>query len=135
MRSRWAVAGAMVLAVTLTGCTGGSYSAETAGTLQHGVLAVAQAASANDLAGAQEKLTALERLNNAAFGKGEISRARHDAVAASIANIRADLSHLQDQAEQARLQKQLQQLQQQQQDQQNRNGKGKNGKGDNGGGG
>ncbi|MDL9980988.1 hypothetical protein [Microbacterium candidum] len=134
-RSRWAVAGAVVLAVTLTGCTGGSYSTDTASTLQHGVLAVAQAADANDLAGAKEKLAALERLNNAAFGRGEISRVRHDAITASIATIRADLSHLLDQAAQARLQQQLQQIQQQQEDQQNRNGKGKNGKGDNGDGG
>ncbi len=128
-----------MLTVTLTGCTGGSYSADTADTLQHGVLAVAQAASANDLAGAQGKLTALEKLNDTAFGKGRISRSRHDAVAASITVIRADLSHLQDQAEQARLQEQLQQLQQQQAQQQQQQkqqqepqkgkGKGKNGDG------
>jgi hypothetical protein len=134
MRSRWAVAGAVALALTLTGCTGGgSYSSDAASTLQHAVLAVAQAASTNDLAVAQARLTDLARLNDKAARTGEISRARHASVAASIATIRADLSQLQDQAAQARLQQQLQQ----QQDQQDQNGKGngKGGKGDNEGGG
>ena len=143
-RSRWALAAGVALALTLTGCSGGqSYSSDTAGRLQHAVLAVAQAASTNDLAAAQVKLTDLEQLNDAAARKGEISRARHDSVAASIATIRADLSQLQNQAANARLQQQLHQLQQeqsrQQQNQQqtpgNDKGKGKDGKGDQGGGG
>src|SRR5512138_802867 len=138
MRSLWTAAGVLALGLTLSGCDGGeSYSSTTATTLQHGVLAVAQAASTNDLAGAQQKLTDLERMNDAAARKGEISRSRHDAVAASIATIRADLSQLQDQADKARLQQQLEQLQQQQQNQPkpSGNGKGKDGKGDHGGGG
>ena len=139
-RPRWAVALAVGVALTLTGCGGGqSYSSDTAGRLQHAVLAVAQAASTNDLAGAQARLTDLERMNDDAARKGEISRARHDSVAASIATIRADLSQLQNQAANARLQQQLQQLEQQQNQQQqtpgNDKGKGKDGKGDKGGGG
>ncbi|GAA4349258.1 hypothetical protein GCM10023087_14740 [Microbacterium rhizosphaerae] len=133
-RTRWAVVAAVALALALTGCSGGeSYSRDTASTLQHAVLAVAQAASTNDLAGAQAKLADLERMNDAAVRKGDISRARHDAVAASIATIRADLSQLLDDAANARLQQQLQQLQQQQNQQQpapgNDKGKGKDGKG------
>jgi hypothetical protein len=126
----------VALAVALTGCTGGgSYSTDAATRLQHGVLAVAQAASTDHLAAAQQRLTDLERTNDEAAAKGEISRARHDAVAASIATIRADLSQLQDQAAKARLQQQLQQLQQQDQENQNGSGKGKGGKGQNEGGG
>jgi hypothetical protein len=139
MRPHWAVAGAVAIALGLTGCAGPSYSHDAASALQHGVLAVAQAASANDLTGAQQRLAALERTNDEALRKGEISRSRHDAVAASIASIRADLSQLQDQADKARLQQQLEQLQQQQQQQQQApgpdKGKGKDGKGENKGGG
>ena len=115
MRSGCVVVSAMAVTLILAGCTGGeSYSSKTASTLQHGVLAVAQAASTNDLAAAQQRLTDLERLNDEAARKGEISRARHDSVAASIATIRADLSQLQNEAANARLQQQLQQLQDQQ---------------------
>lgn len=113
------VATAVVLALGLTGCaTGADYSARTASTLQHGVLDVAAAAHANDLAGAQTKLAALEKLNDAALAKGEISGARHAAVSTSIVAVRADLAQLQDQAEKTQLQQQVEQLQQEQQQQQ-----------------
>jgi signal transduction histidine kinase len=144
LRSRWAVVAVVALGLALTGCSGdASYSSGTASTLQHGVLAVAQAASTNDLAGAQAKLTDLERMNEDAARKGRISRPRHDAVAASIAMIRADLSQLQNKAANERLQQQLQQLQQNQQQQNQQTpqkpspgddkGKGKDGKGKGGG--
>jgi hypothetical protein len=113
---RAAAAAAFALALALAGCASGTdYSTRTASGLQHGVLAVATAAKANDLAGAQTRLTALEKLNDEALAKGEISGDRHAAVNASIAAVRADLTQLQDQAEKARLQQQLQQLQQQDQ--------------------
>ncbi|MBO1739165.1 hypothetical protein [Leifsonia sp. TF02-11] len=119
------VVAATVLALGLTGCAGGDgYSAQTARTLQHGVLAVATAAEANDLAGAQARLAALAKLNDAALAKGEISSARHAAIESSIVAVRADLTQLQDQVEKERLQQQLQQLQQQQQ-QHDQKGKGK----------
>jgi hypothetical protein len=126
---RAVVAGAVALALGLSGCAAEpDYSTQTASTLQHGVLAVATAAHADDLAGAQTQLAALEKLNDAARTKGEISAARHAAIAASIAAVRADLAQLQDQAEKARLQQQLEQLrqqqQQQQQQQQDQKGKG-----------
>ncbi|MGH1526419.1 hypothetical protein ACRAWC_21315 [Leifsonia sp. L25] len=126
------VAAALLLALGLTGCSSGeTYSPQTSSQLQHAVLDVANTARANDYAGALTKLAALEQLNDAALKKGSISTARHDAIAASIATIRADLSRLQDAAEKAQLQQQIQQLQQQQQQQQQQPGDGK--KGDKGG--
>lgn len=113
----------LALGLALSGCAAG-YSAETATTLQHGVLEVATAAHANDLAGAQTKLAALAKLNDAALAKGEISSARHAAINTSIVAVRADLTQLQDQAEKARLQQQLEQLQQQKQQQQDQKDKG-----------
>ncbi len=104
-RYRRSLVVAAALALGLTGCAGGGdYSAQTASTLQHGVLAVATAAEVNDLAGAQTRLAALAKLNDAALAKGEISSARHAAIESSIV-----------------LQQQLQQLQQQQ----DQKGKGK----------
>lgn len=113
------VAAAIVLALGLSGCSGGeSYSTQTASQLQHAVLDVATTSAANDYAGALAKLASLEQLNDAAVKKGAISTARHDAIARSITAIRADLGRLQDAAEKAQLQQQIQQLQQQQQEQQ-----------------
>jgi hypothetical protein len=124
---------ALALGLALGGC-GAGYSAETATSLQHGVLEVATAAHTNDLAGAQTKLAALAKLNDTALAKGEISSARHAAINTSILAVRADLTQLQDQAEKARLQQQLQELQQQQQqDQKDKgHGKGKSGQGGDG---
>jgi hypothetical protein len=130
---------AILLAAGLTGCAGGeTYSTQTAAQLQHSVADVATAAGANDYAGALAKLAALEQQNDAAVKKGAISTARHDAIARSIAAIRADLGRLQDAAEKAQLQQQIQQLQQQQEQQQQKDdgkkddkgGKGKKGGGD-----
>ncbi len=84
-RYRRSLVVAAALALGLTGCAGGGdYSAQTASTLQHGVLAVATAAEVNDLAGAQTRLAALAKLNDAALAKGEISSARHAAIESSI---------------------------------------------------
>ncbi|KQR53556.1 hypothetical protein ASF88_01395 [Leifsonia sp. Leaf336] len=129
---RVVVAAALAVALGLSGCAAGSeYSPQTASTLQHGVLEVATAAHANDLAGAQTKLAALAKLNDAALAKGEISGARHAAINTSIVAVRADLTQLQDQAEKTQLQQQLQQLQQQQQQQKDQKDKG-HGKGKSG---
>lgn len=119
MAQRLALAAvALALAVGVSGCAGGeSYSSQTSTQLQHAVLAVATTSAASDYPGALAKLAALEQLNDAAVKKGSISAARHDAIAASIAAIRADLGQLKDAAEKAQLQQQIQQLQQQQQQQ------------------
>ncbi|MGH1550343.1 hypothetical protein ACRAWB_14690 [Leifsonia poae] len=136
-QTRSLVAAAVVLALGLAGCSGGeSYSTQTASQLQHAVLDVATTSAGNDYAGALAKLATLEQLNDAAVKKGSISVARHDAIARSIAAIRADLGRLQDAAEKAQLQQQIQQLQQQQQQQQQQQPKDdgkKDGKGDKGG--
>ncbi|WP_348789905.1 hypothetical protein [Leifsonia sp. NPDC080035] len=129
------VGAAFVLALAgLTGCAGGeTYSAQTSTELQHAVRDVATMSAANDYAGALAKLDALGRLNDAALKNGSIGAARHDAVAGSIAAIRADLGRLQDAAEKAQLQQQIQQLQQQQEQQlqqQQKGGGKKDGKGD-----
>ncbi len=121
------VAAGFVLALAgLTGCAGGeTYSAQTSTQLQHAVQDVATLSAAKDYAGALAKLDALGRLNDAAAKDGSISTARHDAIAGSIASLRADLGGLQDAAEKAQLQQQIQQLQQQQQQQQQQQGGGK----------
>lgn len=114
-RESVAAAVTVVLAFGLAGCAGGAtYSAQTASGLQHAVLDLATAAHRSDLAEAQTKLARLRTMNDAAMKKGQISAPRHAAIAASITAIGADLTQLQDQAERARLQAQLEQLQRRQ---------------------
>lgn len=136
MRRLPIAAAAVALALGLSGCAGGStYSADTASTLQHGVLAVATAAEAKDYTGALTQLASLQQRNDAALKAGSIAADRHDAIAKSLATVKADLTQLKDAADRAQLQQQLQQLQQQQQQQQDKKGKDKKGGGDGGDGG
>jgi hypothetical protein len=125
MRRLPIAAAGVLLALGLTGCVGGgTYAAETASTLQHGVLGVATAAQAKDYAGALTQVAALQQRNDAALKAGTIAADRHDAIAKSLELVKADLTQLQDAAERARLQDQIQQLQdQQQQQQQDKKGK------------
>ena len=135
MRRLPIAAAAVALALGLSGCAGGStYPADTASTLQHGVLAVATAAEAKDYAGALTQLASLQQRNDAALKAGAIAADRHDAIATSLATVKADLTQLKAAADRAQLQQQLQQLQQQQQQGDNK-GKGKKGGGDGGDGG
>ncbi|MEN2736330.1 hypothetical protein ABCS02_00940 [Microbacterium sp. X-17] len=130
MRRLPIAAAGVALALGLTGCAGGgTYSADTASTLQHGVLSVATAASGKDYAGALTQLAALQQRNDAALKSGAIAPDRHDAIAASLAAVKADLTQLKDAADRAQLQQQLQQLQQQQQQQKQQDNKGKDKKG------
>ncbi|MEY9954262.1 hypothetical protein [Leifsonia sp. EB34] len=118
MRRLPIAAAGVALALGLTGCAGApTYSAETASSLQHGVLSVATAANGKDYAGALTQLAAIQKRNDAALKAGTIAADRHDAIAKSIAVVQADLTALKDAAERARLQQQLDQLQQQQQQQ------------------
>ncbi|MFE4950612.1 hypothetical protein ACFQ9V_10965 [Leifsonia sp. NPDC056665] len=135
MRRLPIAAAAVALALGLSGCAGGStYSADTASTLQHGVLSVATAAEGKDYAGALTQLASLQQRNDAALKAGAIAADRHDAIAKSLAAVKADLTHLRDAAQNAQLQQQLQQLQQQQQQQQqDKKGKDKKGGGGDGG--
>jgi hypothetical protein len=126
MRRLPIAAAGVLLALGLTGCVGGgTYSAETASTLQHGVLGVATAAQAKDYAGALTQVAALQQRNDAALKAGSIAADRHDAIAKSLELVTADLTRLQDAAERARLQDQIKQLQDQQQQQQPPDKKGK----------
>lgn len=140
MRRLPIAAAGVALALGLTGCVGGgTYSADTASTLQHGVLSLATAANGKDYAGALTQLASLQQRNDAALKAGTIAADRHDAIAKSLAAVKADLTQLRDAAERARLEQQLQQLQQQQrqqqqqQQEQDKKGKDKKGGGDGGG--
>lgn len=96
MRSRWFGAVVAALALLLTGCSSGShYSTQTAQSLQSRVLSIATAASSRNYAVALRRLTQLEAADNAALSAGDITRARHDAILATIGKVRADLIALQ----------------------------------------
>jgi hypothetical protein len=106
---------ALALAIGLSGCAGGAgYSTGTAHRLQQAVFEVASSAAGSDYAAALTRLSELEKLNDADAEKGAIDPARHDAIARSIALVRADLMQLQDAATDAELRARIQQLQQQQ---------------------
>ncbi|GAA2077584.1 hypothetical protein GCM10009840_10400 [Pseudolysinimonas kribbensis] len=111
-------AAAVALAIGLSGCAGNAgYSTATARGLQRSVFDVASSAAGSDYSAALTRLSALERLNDADAEKGTIEPARHDAIARSIALVRADLIQLQDAATTAELRARLQQLQEQQEQQ------------------
>ena len=133
MRRLPIAAAGVALALGLAGCAGGgTYAADTASTLQHGVLSVATAANGKDYAGALSQLASLQQRNDAALKAGTIASDRHDAIAKSIALVKADLTELKAAADRAQLEQQLKQLQQQQQKPKPPDKKGK-GKGDEGG--
>jgi hypothetical protein len=118
MRGIPVAAAAVALAIGLSGCAGGAdYSTATARGLQRSVFDVASSAAGSDYSAALTRLSALERLNDADAEKGTIEPARHDAIARSIALVRADLIQLQDAATTAELRARLQQLQEQQEQQ------------------
>ncbi|MGH1525263.1 hypothetical protein ACRAWC_14950 [Leifsonia sp. L25] len=138
MRRLPIAAAGVALALGLTGCVGGgTYSADTASALQHGVLSVAAAANGKDYAGALTQVASLQQRNDAALKAGTIAADRHDAIAKSLAAVEADLTRLRDAAERAQLEQQLQQLQQQQKQQHpnppDKKGKDKSGDGGDGG--
>lgn len=135
MRRLPIAAAGVALALGLTGCAGGgTYSADTASALQHGVLTLATAANGKDYAGALTQLASLQQRNDAALKAGTISSDRHDAIATSLADVKADLTQLRDAAEKAQLEQQLKQLQQQQHPKpSDKKGKGDGGDGGDGG--
>ena len=125
------------MALVLTGCSSAvPYAPSAAQLLQRQVLAVVTAAHSGQLARAGEQLNQLQQSNDAAFKKGDLTAARHDAIASEISQIRADLSVLAAQAQVRRLQQQTQLLQQAQLRQQSETrphpgpGGGKHGHGD-----
>lgn len=80
----------------VAGCSSGTdYSAQTAESLQSRVLGIATLANSRDYAGALRQLAQLEQADNAALSSGSITRARHDAILATVALVRSDLTALQ----------------------------------------
>lgn len=94
MRRAIAATLAALLALGLAGCSpqhDAAYPPSSAETLQTGVLAVSEAASAGD---AESALTRLDELQAALLdckARGAIGDARFDSISAAIALVRADL--------------------------------------------
>ncbi|MDQ0822232.1 CCR4-NOT transcriptional regulation complex NOT5 subunit [Arthrobacter sp. V4I6] len=85
---------AAVLAAALAGCSAppADLGPDAAKQLQSQVLAVTEAAAANDLAGSQKLLDELVvRLDDAAT-RGEVSFKRHQSIRTSIEAVRADVT-------------------------------------------
>ncbi|MGN6160571.1 MAG: hypothetical protein ACTHOG_02600 [Marmoricola sp.] len=102
------------VALVVAGCSSTpTYNASTAQTLQSQVLAVAKSAQAGSYANGLKQLTALQRADDAALAKGDLTQAHHDAIAAAIALVRSDLSTLQAKAQARALQLRLAQAQRQ----------------------
>ena len=87
------------LGLVLAGCGSSSttttYATQAAQSLQQRVLAIATSANTHDYAQALQQLTALQQADDAALAAGSITNARRDAIAASISQVRADLTSLQ----------------------------------------
>lgn len=82
--------------LVLSGCGSASdYDTKTAQDLQQQVLALASAANARDYATAVPQLAQLQQTDDADLRDGKITVARHDAIAAALGTIRADLAALQ----------------------------------------
>ena len=100
----WGLAGAL-LAGSLGGC--GSpppdLDRDTASQLQSQVLAVSEAAAANDPAGCLKLLDELQTRLDAAATSGQVSFKRHQGIKSSIDAVRADLAAQQAAAEAARV--------------------------------
>lgn len=95
MRSWWFAAVVACLVLVLTGCSRGTDEAtQTAESLQSRVLGIATLASSRDYAAALSQLTQLGHADDAALSAGRITRARHDAILATIVHVRADLMAL-----------------------------------------
>lgn len=89
---RFVLAG--VLSAALAGCSGPppELSSDAASELQSQVLAVTEAAAANDSAGALMQLDELVKRLDGAAGRGEVSFQRHQSISAAISTVRADLA-------------------------------------------
>jgi hypothetical protein len=87
-------AAALMLAATLTGCgpADTALPRDTARQLQELVLAVSQAAAANDHSAALRTLDSLEADVRTAAGSGRVSEERRRSIMTSITAVRADLT-------------------------------------------
>ncbi|MGN6722446.1 MAG: hypothetical protein ACTHJM_07525 [Marmoricola sp.] len=95
LRRAWLGSAAVGLGLALSGCAPTShYASATAQLLQQRVLGVAVSAQAHQYAGALRQLDQVEVADDQALSNGTITRARHDAIVASIVQVRADLAAL-----------------------------------------
>jgi hypothetical protein len=85
---------AVLLAATLSGCAGTPPDLDrgAAGRLQSQVLAVTQAAAAEDAAGGLQKLAELTSALDAAAADGKVSFKRHQSIKTAIDGVREDLA-------------------------------------------
>jgi microcystin degradation protein MlrC len=85
---------AAVLAAALAGCSAppAELGQEAATQLQSQVLAVTEAAAANDVAGSLRQLDELVIKLDDAATRGEVSFKRHQSIRASVEAVRADLT-------------------------------------------
>lgn len=98
------VLGAVLLAATLAGCAPApELDRGAAGQLQSQVLAVTEAAAANDPAASLKHLDELVLKLDEAAARGEVSFKRHQSIRKSVDTVRADLNAQQAAAEAARL--------------------------------
>jgi len=107
LRTRRALAswllGTTLLAGTLAGCAPApELDRNAAGQLQSHVLAVTEAAAANDPAASLKHLDELVLTLDAAAARGEVSFKRHQSIRKSVDAVRADLNARQAEAEAAR---------------------------------
>lgn len=78
--------------ILLSGCAAkDSYSTDTAGALQGGVLAVSEASAAGDPVAALARLDELQASLLDAYGAGSVTKPRFDGITAAIEQVRADL--------------------------------------------
>lgn len=108
LRTRPALAswllGTTLLAGTLAGCAPApELDRNAAGQLQSKVLAVTEAAAANDPAASLKHLDELVLTLDAAAARGEVSFKRHQSIRKSVDSVRADLTARQAEAEAARV--------------------------------
>jgi hypothetical protein len=96
--------GTALLAGTLAGCAAApELDRNAAGQLQSHVLAVTEAAAANDPAASLKHLDELVLTLDAAAARGEVSFKRHQSIRKSVDAVRADLNARQAEAEAARV--------------------------------
>ena len=96
--------GTVLLTTTLAGCAPApELDRDAARQLQSTVLAVTEAAAANDPAASLKRLDELVLKLDEAAARGEVSFKRHQSIRKSVDSVRADLSARQAEAEAARV--------------------------------
>ena len=101
--TRW-ILGTVLLTTMLAGCAPApELDRDAARQLQSAVLAVTEAAAANDPAASLKRLDELVVTLDEAAARGEVSFKRHQSIRKSVDSVRADLTARQAEAEAARV--------------------------------